>query len=60
MMGHRERLKGGAEWDLLYGRKIYCYLNRPRVCHNLKKGFNRRIRRQLRMKLKQMKRKEGL
>lgn len=58
MMGHRERLKGGAEWDLLYGRKYYCYLNRSRVCHNLKKGINRRIRRQLRMKLRQLKRKE--
>ncbi|MDK1490502.1 hypothetical protein QN219_10570 [Sinorhizobium sp. 7-81] len=45
MMGHREKLKGGDEWDAFTGwRKVMCYLDRPRVKHSIKKKFSRRVR----------------
>jgi len=54
MMGHREPLKGGAEWDVLTGwRKVYAYTDKPGVCKSIKRGYNKRIRRQATMQIRQ-------
>lgn len=45
MMGHRERLKGGTEYDLIFGRHMYCYLSNHSPTHKIKKGMTRRNRR---------------
>ena len=53
MMGHRQKLKGGDEWDAVCGwRNIHCYLNRPGVAHSLKKKMSRRARRETKLTLK--------
>jgi hypothetical protein len=47
MMGHREKLKGGDEWDAFTGwRNVMRYLDRPRVKHAIKKKFSRRVRKE--------------
>ena len=51
MMGHRERLIGGAEYDVFYDRRWYCYTRRPGVCKKIKVKFNRRIRRNVKREL---------
>jgi len=49
-MGHREPLKGGAEWDVLTGWRTYlCYTGKPGVCKGIKRGFNKRVRREATM-----------
>jgi hypothetical protein len=53
MMGRKSKLKGGAEYDLLYARKWYCYLARAGVAHKLKKIINRRERRASKMEDKE-------
>lgn len=44
MMGHRQELKGGDEWDVLYGRRHYCYLHRAGVASSIKRKMRRRDR----------------
>jgi len=44
MKGRKQQLKGSSEWDVLYGRAHYCYLNRPGVAKSIKKGMNKRER----------------
>jgi len=45
MMGIRQKLKGGAEYDLIYGRKMYCYLNNHNNSRrSIKRGMSRRRR----------------
>jgi hypothetical protein len=52
MMGHREQLKTGAEWDLICGwRKVMCYMHRPGVARSIKNQINRRSRRDSRRRL---------
>lgn len=47
MLGHREQMEGGAEFDALTrARRIYKYLRRPGVAHGIKKRFSRRVRRE--------------
>jgi hypothetical protein len=49
MMGHREKIKGGAEEDVFCGwRHLLCYTRRPGVKHSVKKKFSRRVRREAR------------
>ena len=45
MMGRRDKLKGGDEWDAFNARHRYKYLQRSQVCKRLKRRLNRRIRR---------------
>jgi hypothetical protein len=52
MMGRRQKLNGGAEWDALYGRGIYCYLSRAGVLRYIKRGMNKRERRMGKMECK--------
>ena len=41
------KMKGGAEWDALTDAKgFYCYLSRPGVSASIKKGYNKRFRKQ--------------
>ena len=41
----RIKLKGGAEWDALTpARKWYKYLTSPGVTASIKKGYNKRFR----------------
>jgi len=47
MMGHKEKLKDGAEYDVVTGwRNVMCYTSRAGVCKKIKKQMNRRIRRE--------------
>jgi hypothetical protein len=45
MMGRRDKLKGGDEWDAITARQFYKYLQRSRVCKRIKQRLNRRNRR---------------
>ena len=41
------KMKGGAEWDALTSaRNWYCYLTKPGVTKSIKKGYNKRFRKQ--------------
>ncbi len=45
MMGHRERLITGDEYDAIMARKVYLYLQRAGRAHEIKKDLSRRNRR---------------
>ena len=46
MMGHKEILKDGGEYDVVSRwRKVLCYTQRAGVCKKIKKQINRRVRR---------------
>ena len=45
MMGHKERLKTGAEYDVIFARDVYCYLVNSTAAHKIKKQMTRRNRR---------------
>jgi hypothetical protein len=46
MMGRKQTLKDGLEYDVIYGRHIYCYLkNRPVNVKYAKRKMNKRMRR---------------
>ncbi len=51
MMGHREKMKGGDEYDAFSrkARRIFVGLDRPDAVKKNKKNFNRRVRKQARM-----------
>ena len=46
MMGHRERLKNGSEWDVLYGRRNH-FGHSDTTPHVIKKQMTRRNRRKI-------------
>jgi hypothetical protein len=46
MKGRKQQLKGGSEWDVLYGRAHYCYLSRAGVARSIKRGMNKRERKE--------------
>ena len=50
MMGTRQKLKGGAEWDAIRARHCYKYIWHH--SHNVKKALARRARRAARQKFK--------
>lgn len=52
MMGHKERLKSGAEYDLLYGRRNYCYMHNTSAPRKIKKQLTHRTRRKDKIELK--------
>ena len=52
MMGHRDKLKSGLEYDVIFARKIYCYLqNNPKMVKFAKNQINRRDRYSIKGKL---------
>lgn len=52
MMGHREPLKNGAEWDAFSPWRRWLHFKR-RVLRHIKTGFNRRARRTAKRALKE-------
>ena len=46
MMGHKEKMRGGAEWDAFnrYSRRMYCYLARSKIIKKIKRNFWKRQR----------------
>ncbi len=50
MMGHRQKLVCGIEYDVLYERRRYCYLQNR---HRLIAWVKRKLRRRERMQAKQ-------
>lgn len=45
MMGHKDKLKTGLEYDVIFGRKYYCYLhNNSKLKSYAKNQINRRSR----------------
>jgi hypothetical protein len=52
MMGHREKMTNGAEYDVFSSwRKYLCYTSKPGVCKKIKRQFNKRVRRQAKQDL---------
>ena len=52
MMGRKQTLKGGDEYDLVGSwRKLYCYLQRAGVAKSIKKKMNKRARKDAKRKL---------
>ena len=52
MMGRKQTLKGGDEYDLVSNwRKLYCYLQRAGVAKSIKKKMNKRARKDVKRKL---------
>lgn len=51
MMGHREKMSGGDEFDCLSrkARRVHICLKRPGVCKSIKAKFNRRVRKNARL-----------
>ena len=50
-MGHKDELKASAEWDILYGRRFYCYLTRAGTTRYWKNRINRRSRQKAKREL---------
>jgi hypothetical protein len=47
MKKKRIPMKGGAEWDALTkARKYYCYLTNSGVAKKIKRGYNKRFRKE--------------
>mgnify|MGYP003680160237 CR=1 FL=1 len=45
MMGRKQKLKGGCEYDVVFRwRGWFCYLERAGVCKSIKKKMNKRAR----------------
>ncbi len=61
MMGHREKLKGGDEWDVVSprARKILCYTSHAGICKAIKKKMNRRARKNARREITRIAQKHG-
>ena len=51
MMGHREKMVCGDEFDVVYARRWYCCLQKPGVCRSIKRKLSRRARQQARRRL---------
>lgn len=52
-MGHKDSLKSGMEYDVIFARKIYCYLiNNSKLKRFVKNAINRRNRKKAKLELK--------
>ncbi len=50
MMGHKDRLISGMEYDVIFARRIYCYLvNNSKLTRYVKKSINRRDRKKAKL-----------
>ena len=45
MMGTRQKLKSGDEWDMLYWKEVLACFNRSKLSKKIKKRLSRRRRR---------------
>lgn len=53
MMGRRQKLIDGGEFDVVYSKGIYCYLSRAGVRRKIKRKMNKRERREAKLKLRE-------
>ena len=45
MMGNKQKLKTGDEYDVVYAKKKYCYLlNNNKLVRKIKNGMRKRFR----------------
>jgi hypothetical protein len=49
---HPRVCKSGAEEDVVYARKWYCYTKRPRVTSKIKRQMRRRERREAKTEIR--------
>ncbi len=53
MLGHRGKLHGGTEWDVFTRwRKVLCYTSRAGVCKTVKRAYNKRQRKLVKMEIR--------
>lgn len=46
--GRKQKLKTGDEYDLIYAKKLYCYLqNNTKLVRKIKRGLNKRYRKEM-------------
>jgi len=46
--GRKQKLKTGDEFDLIYAKKLYCYLhNNTKLVKKIKRGLNKRYRKEM-------------
>lgn len=48
----KQKLKCGDEWDVIYARKIYCYLRRAGAANEVKTRMRRRARHDARQQIR--------
>jgi hypothetical protein len=54
MMGNKQRLKNGLEYDVIYAKSKYCYLaNLPHLVRWTKKVLSKRRRRDAKKELRE-------
>lgn len=53
MMGRRQKLKGGDEWDVCSkrARRLLCYLSKAGATKQAKRRMNRRARAEIRQRI---------
>jgi hypothetical protein len=52
MMGRKQQLKDGLEYDVVFGRGVYCYLvNHHNIVKWVKRKMNKRLRRKYKKEL---------
>jgi hypothetical protein len=55
MMGHKDRLKDGYEYDLVWSKKYHCYMkNISGIAKYIKNKINRRSRREAKKELREL------
>ena len=47
--GRKQKLKSGAEVDLIYGKHLYCYLKNGKAVRKIKRQLNKRYRKEMRV-----------
>lgn len=54
MKGRKQRLTSGDEYDVIYARRMYCYLtNRPKNVSDVKRRLNKRERRDCKQSIRE-------
>lgn len=55
MMGRKQELKNGLEEDVVYGKRLYCYLvNNNKIVKYAKRQMNKRMRRKNKKEIKKL------
>ena len=54
-MSHKDKLKTGMEVDVIFARRLYCYLhNNSKLIRYVKTSINRRNRQKARLEIKKL------
>lgn len=43
-MSRKQKLKSGIEYDLVFGKQFYSYLQKSKICKWIKRRLNKRFR----------------